>query len=101
MFRDAATNEDPGALRTQLRRGENVDAVDHQGRTALHVDQKSIDCVEREAAGAMNDFPCLAIRGHLCLCRFTQDYGMVRICGRHSSDLRTRISLGRSHRSSS
>jgi hypothetical protein len=54
-----------------------VDAVDHQGRTALHVDQKSIDCVEREAAGAMNDFPCLAIRGHLCLCRFTQDYGMV------------------------
>ncbi|CAG8296657.1 unnamed protein product, partial [Penicillium salamii] len=37
MIRDAATNADPGALRTQLRRGENVDAVDHQGRTALHL----------------------------------------------------------------
>ncbi|KAK9846669.1 hypothetical protein MYU51_001949 [Penicillium brevicompactum] len=36
MIRDAANNDDPGALRAQLR-GENIDAVDHQGRTALHL----------------------------------------------------------------
>jgi hypothetical protein len=56
MIRDDANNEDSGALRMPFRRG--VDAVDHQGRTALHLtaasgilstvkllpDKESIDC---------------------------------------------------------
>ncbi|CAG8624718.1 unnamed protein product, partial [Penicillium salamii] len=80
MIRDAANNDDPGALRTQLRRGENVDAVDDQGRTALHVaaahgnlsavksllDQKSIDC---GALDQRNRTPlhAAAMGGHLAV----------------------------------
>ncbi|KAJ5861985.1 hypothetical protein N7455_006053 [Penicillium solitum] len=37
MIRDDTNSKDPGALRMRLSWGEDVDAVDHQGRTALHL----------------------------------------------------------------
>ena len=58
MIRDDTNSKDPSALRMRLSQGEDVNAVDHQGRTALYLtatsgnlsaiksflDKKSIDC---------------------------------------------------------
>jgi len=79
MIRDAANNDDPGALRTQLG-GENVDAVDHQGRTALHLTAahgnllavKSLLCQNSIDPGALDQrnrtpLHAAAMGGHLAV----------------------------------
>ncbi|KAJ5855203.1 hypothetical protein N7455_009151 [Penicillium solitum] len=80
MIRDDANSKDPGALRMRLSWGEDVDAVDHQGRTALHLaaasgnlsavksllDKKSIDC---DVLDQRNGTPlhAAAMGGHLAV----------------------------------
>ncbi|KAF3007133.1 hypothetical protein E8E15_001879 [Penicillium rubens] len=80
MSSNAANNEGPGTFRARLRREEDVDAVDHQGRTALHLaaasgnlpavklllDKNTIDC---GALDQRNSTPlhAAAMGGHLAV----------------------------------